>query len=419
MSSKTLARKLADVKPGTIFVGVDLGLDSNTAVVITEKAVRLARFSFPNDRDGYDYFHRRLTALREKNCASGVLVGMEPTNYFWKLLVTDLEPRQIPYRLINPYTVKKHREGDQLSRSKDDNRDAFTIADLLRTGKFTLTRLLHGDYAELRQAAALHFRLQRDVSRQKNIVHTSAIQLFPELGRFFADLCGHTAKAVLRNHASAAMISRMDQETFIAAVRSDFHGQRLRVSKLRRLHAFAHSSVGLKHGLRAHQLALRMHIDTLSLLQCHQEKARTALIDAFLALPEASHMLSMPNLGLITAALILSEIGDPANFSNPHQLIKLAGTQPVPNTSGRKTRSLTPMSHKGRPRLRSSLYFAVLRLIQLDSVFVKDYQRLQTREKNPLTKMQAIGVLMNKLLRIQWSLIRNCTYYNPDHQLLT
>ena len=32
MSSKTLARKLADVKPGTIFVGVDLGLDSNTAV---------------------------------------------------------------------------------------------------------------------------------------------------------------------------------------------------------------------------------------------------------------------------------------------------------------------------------------------------------------------------------------------------
>ena len=416
MSSKTLARKLADVKPGTIFVGVDLGLDSNTAVVITEKAVRLARFSFPNDRDGYDYFHRRLTALREKNCVPGVLVGMEPTNYFWKLLVTDLEPRQIPYRLINPYTVKKHREGDQLSRSKDDNRDAFTIADLLRTGKFTLTRLLHGNYAELRQAARLYSRLQRDIRRQKNIVHTSAVQLFPELGRFFADLSGYTAKAMLRNHGSAVAISRLGQEAFIAAVRSDFHGQRLRLSKLRRLHAFASSSIGLREGLQALQLALRMHIDTLSALQCHLEQARRVLVDAFLVLSEAQYMLSMPNLGLITAALILSEIGDPANFSNSQQLVKLAGTQPVPNTSGRKSRSLTPMSHKGRPRLRTCLYFAVMRLIQYDPVFIREYARLQTREKNPLTKMQAIGALMNKLLRIQWPLMRNRTYYNPDYQ---
>jgi transposase len=419
MSSKTLARKLADVKPGTIFVGVDLGLDSNTAVAITERAERLARFTFPNDRDGYDYFYRRLTALQEQNLAPGVLVGMEPTNYFWKLLVTDLEPRHIPYRLINPYTVKKHREGDQLSCSKDDNRDAFTIADLLRTGKFTLTRLLHGDYAELRQAATLYSRLQRDIRRQKNIVHTSAVQLFPELGRFFADLSGDTAKAMLRNHGSAAAISCLDQEAFIAAVRSDFHGQRLRVSKLRRLHSFACSSIGVRHGLHALQLALRMHIDTLSSLQRHLEQARTALVDTFLVLPEARHMLSMPNLGLITAALILSEIGDPANFSNPQQLIKLAGTQPVPNTSGRKSRSLTPMSHKGRPRLRTCLYFAVMRLIPCDPVFTREYDRLQTREKNSLAKMQAIGVLMNKLLRIQWSLMHNRTYYNPDCQIST
>ena len=43
------------------------------------------------------------------------------------------------YRLVNPYTVKKNREGDHLDQSKDDNRDAFTIADLLRTGGRVLT----------------------------------------------------------------------------------------------------------------------------------------------------------------------------------------------------------------------------------------------------------------------------------------
>ena len=74
---------------------------------------------------------------------------MEPTNYFWKLLAADIEqqPLEYDYRLMNPYTVKKNREGNQLDRSKDDNWDAFTIGDLLRTGKYTQTRRLYGAYA--------------------------------------------------------------------------------------------------------------------------------------------------------------------------------------------------------------------------------------------------------------------------------
>ena len=151
MSNSTLSKKLASVKPGTLYIGVDLALDRNVAVVLGERAERLDRFGFPNNQDGYDYFHRRLETLRERQQAPAVLVGMEPTNYFWKLLATYLEQQQIGYRLVNPYTVKKHREGDQLDRSKDDSRDAFTIGDLLRTGKFTETQLLHGQYAELRQ----------------------------------------------------------------------------------------------------------------------------------------------------------------------------------------------------------------------------------------------------------------------------
>ena len=58
--SRTLPRKLAQVKPGTLFVGVDLGQDRKVADVINGGAQRLARFSFPHDRDGYAYFRRRL-----------------------------------------------------------------------------------------------------------------------------------------------------------------------------------------------------------------------------------------------------------------------------------------------------------------------------------------------------------------------
>ncbi len=124
MSNRTLSKKLASVKPGTVFVGIDLALDRNVAVVLSERAEPLARFGFPNERVGYDYLYRRLEAIQEQQQAPAVLVGMEPTNYFWKLLAADMEQRQpdYGYRLVNPYTVKKHREGEQLDRSKDDNR---------------------------------------------------------------------------------------------------------------------------------------------------------------------------------------------------------------------------------------------------------------------------------------------------------
>ena len=416
MSQRTLSKKLADVKPGTLFVGVDLALDRNVAVILDERARRLGRYWFSNDVEGYHYFHSRLRKVREKHQASAVLVGMEPTNYFWKLLATDLEAQQVAYRLVNPYTVKKHREGDQLDRSKDDPRDAFVIADLLRTGKYTETRLLHGPYAELRQYVNLRERLRRDIRRQKTLVSNIAGQLFPELRREFRNLTGQTALAMLSSHAAAAVIRDLPLDAFVDDVRSVFQGKRLMVSELRRVHAFAETSVGLKEGLQALQLALDEHIETLQHLERQLSQTEKVLTEVFLALPEAEYMLSIHGLGTMSAAIILSEIGDPSHYSAGSQLIKLAGTQPVPNDSGRRSRSKTPMSHKGRPRLRTTLFFASMRLVQVNDAFARQYQHLLTRDKNPLCKLQALGALMNKLLRILWALIRQRTYYVPDFQ---
>jgi transposase len=156
-----------------------------------------------------------------------------------------------------------------------------------------------------------------------------------------------------------------------------------------------------------------LHIETLETLQRQLKEVHTALLDTFWALPESPYLVSVYGLGEITAAIILAEIGDPRNYRNGNQLIKLAGTQPVTNISGRKSRSRTPMSHKGRPRLRTTLFFAVMRLVQVDDAFAREYLRLQLRKENPLTKMEALGALMNRLLRILWALMRDRTFYNP------
>ena len=158
------------VQPGALHVGVDLALEKNVVIVINEKAQRLDHFSFPQDRGGYDYFLQRMEGLRQKHQAGEIIVAMEPSNYFWKLLAKELEEKKIPYHLVNAYTVKKHREGNQLDRSKDDRRDAGQIAELSRNGHYTETRLQKGAYEELRQYATLYDQLIQSLRREKNVL---------------------------------------------------------------------------------------------------------------------------------------------------------------------------------------------------------------------------------------------------------
>ena len=60
MSKCSISKQLAQVKPGTLYIGVDLALENNVVIVITEKAERLDHFSFPHTREGYEFFLRRL-----------------------------------------------------------------------------------------------------------------------------------------------------------------------------------------------------------------------------------------------------------------------------------------------------------------------------------------------------------------------
>ncbi len=414
MAQSNISKQLRQVQPGTLHVGVDLALEKNMVVVINEKAEQLDRFSFPQNRGGYDYFLRRLEGVRQKHDASGIAVAMEPTNYFWKLLARELEEKNIPYHLVNAYTVKKHREGDQLDPSKDDPRDAGQIAELSRTGHYTETRLQKGAYEELRQYASLHNQLVQAIRREEQIVWGLAGQAFPELTQIFKDLGGATNRGLLVSCACAATIRQMTEEEFVAKVRMAYLGKRFGISRVRRAYQLAATSIGLTEGTQAIQLALQLHFSHLHTLQAQLQQVNNAMAACLVTLPEAHYLLSVKSLKEVSVALFLAEVGDPRRYRTVAQWVKLAGIQPAPNTSGKKQRSQTTMSHHGRARLRTLLYFACLRMVRFDPHFAQLYSDLQRRQKNPLTKMQALGVLMNKLLHILWALIQNQTFYNSS-----
>ena len=414
MSNRT-AKHLASLQPGTLFAGVDLGLDDSVVVVLTATADRLDRFRSRNNAQGYAALRQRLQRLVEKHHAPGVLIGMEPTNYYWKQLGYDLEQHQMPFRLVNALTVKRHREGDQLDRSKDDWRDAYTIADLLRQGKFTETRLPHGVYAELQTGYAAYQRLRRDRGRQATLLVNTIRQLFPEFEQVFKDVSRVTAGAVIAAGLLPHVISASSEDLFLASVRSQFTGHRLCVRSVRRLYVLAKDSYGCREATTALHLMAQHQVETIRCLDLQAQRLLDTLLALFHTLPEAPYVLSIQGLGAPAALGLVAQTGDLTQYPHGSALIKLAGTQPTPNTSGRKTYSPTPFSHQGRSGLRTVAYFATLRLIQQNDALHYHYQRLTTRPEHPLPKMQAIGACMNKLLWYAWHVAKRREMYDDQH----
>jgi transposase len=409
--SKNLAERLAMIEPGTLIVGVDLAEKVNEAVFINQQGRRLARYTFSHTREGYELFCKQLSQLQQQEQSPATLVAMEPTSHYWKLLADYLETEKIPYRLVNAYTVKKRREGDQLDWAKDDRRDAFTIADLVRTGKFTETQLLHGDYAELRELSRHYRRLQKDINRQRTLLCIAVGQTFPELRQAFKALTGKTVRAMLKNHSAALHIRQEPEEAFVAAVCQDYDGKQPHRVKLRQAYKLAQRSIALEE-VTALQMNVRHCLEVLDCREKQLAEVEDALVTIFQTRPEAPYLQSL-GLGSVATALIQAEIGDPSRFRNARQLVKLAGIQPTPNRSGRHQHGKTPMSRKGNPYLRTSLYFSCLRLSRRDPAFKGLYHHYRHRRRHALTKMEAIGALMTKLLHVIWALINQQTFYNP------
>lgn len=403
--NRRVADNLAGIKPNTLFAGVDIAELTHVVTVSTPQARIVARFTFANSRPGFDTFFQRLAALQRQHQAAEVLVAMEPSGHLWGPLAQAITERHWRYVMVNAYTVHQHRQGDALDRAKDDWRDSAVIAGLARTGVFTQSQAPQGVFAGLRH---LEQRLQvtaRELARHKNRLRADIATVFPEFLSVFRDLLGATAQAVLEDDPIPAHIVARDEGAWIAGVRQVLRGRRLSLRHLTRLRAAAAESIGQRAGAAAYQRTIRRTLQTLRLLQEEECELQQAIRDEVAQVPGHAQALTIPGISPLTLGRILGQTGDPTDYVKARQWVKLAGIQPTPCASGQHRRARTPMARQGRAGLRTAVFFASLRVIQNDAAFRQAYQRLQERDHHPLCKMEALGAMMNKLIRIIWTLI--------------
>jgi hypothetical protein len=89
------------------------------------------------------------------------IVGMEPTGHYWLNLAHILKENQIKFVAVNPLHVKRGKELDDNSPTKNDVKDAKVIAQLVKDGRYAEPTTPQGVYAELRVAKKIRNLLFR------------------------------------------------------------------------------------------------------------------------------------------------------------------------------------------------------------------------------------------------------------------
>jgi transposase len=136
---------------------------------------------------------------------------------------------------------------------------------------------------------------------------------------------------------------------------------------------------------------------------------------------EGKFLLSIPGVHYLSTAALLAELGPLKSYNNAKQLVKMAGTNPIETESGGKRLGKTPMSKKGRPRLRYSAWSAVIPLFRHNPDFRAWAKRLRERpaHENPLNGKEVVGAALNRLLRLVYALATKQEYYRSPEMVLT
>ncbi|RBO11066.1 transposase [Pantoea sp. 3_1284] len=128
------------------------------------------------------------------------------------------------------------------------------------------------------------------------------------------------------------------------------------------------------------------------------------------------YLASVPGIGPSTIAGLLAEVGSFTDYESPRQLIKLAGLTLRENSSGMH-QGQKRISKRGRRRLRSLLFKAMLPLLRNNNAFQELHQYYTQRAENPLRKKQSMVVLCGKLLKILHALCTKKRYFDGGRMI--
>jgi transposase len=390
-------------------VGIDIGKRFHEAAVTDASGNMLAEsFKFKNDSKGFNSFLKKITAINAD--LSQFEFGMEATGHYWLNLYCKLIDLGCIVHVINPIQSDALRSLF-IRKTKNDSRDSLVIAELIRFGRYSETKLTDPDIISLKELTRQRYYLVDCISDIKRKVICLIDKIFPEYENIFADMFGATSLELLHTYTCPEAIANVDTDTLSEFLKKASKG-RFGLSKAEEIQNYAKNTFGSFLFADSSSFALRQLLEQIKLLERQLDE-----LDSYI-----SQMLSKFNTTLTTingigptlAASIIAEIGDINRFDSPEKLAAFAGIDPSVKQSGEFNGTKNHMSKRGSPYLRRALYLAAVSCNLHNPAMHAIYEKKRSQGKHHNV---ALSVISRKLVNIIYTLMKSNKPYEmiiPD-----
>lgn len=374
------------------YVGIDISKYKHDCFILDQSGETIIHdFVFANSMEGFQAFKTLLQSIASPD---EIKIGFEATSHYTSNLKRFLENAHYSFMESNPALISKFIHAQTLRKTKNDAIDSHSIARWLMTVEYKpYPKGFYHTYS-LKSLT----RLRDSVVRQRSLYMVKLTNIldhiFPEYKPFFKEHFSATAIFILEKYGTPEKISSIpdeDYETIRCVSRGKFSFARL--ISLREL---ALNTVGESNPVFETQLT-----SILTLFKTADTEV-TRLENEIIPLVQElnPHMLTIPGIGPVTAAVIASEYGDFNRFKSPSQMLSFAGLEPGYYQSG-TMEFRGKMVKRGSSQLRYVLMNCVVPLIRFDPVFASYYHKKRLEGK---PHRVALSHTAKKLVRVIYTL---------------
>ena len=382
-----------------IYIGIDISKYKHDCFICNDTGeVIVENLSFENNKKGFQQF---LDLLKSYD-SSNVHIGLEATGHYGLNLKLFLEKNNYSFMEFNPLLVKEFKKSLSLRRTKTDKVDATVICQKLMSVPYKPNSKLFYHKYSIKSLSRLRETLVKQ--RSKYMVRLTNILdiIFPEFKAFFNNRFSTTSLYLLNKYGTAEKIANMrDFDTPNKLSKNSFT-----YAKFAKLKELAKNSIGESNEV--------FEIELQTILSLYNEiDYKINLIDKQIStiVKELNPpTLSIPGIGEITTAVIISEFGDFDKFSNADKLLSFAGLEPGIYQSGTMFTN-GKMVKRGSGYLRYSLMNIANVVIRYNPIFYDFY--LKKRSEGKCHRV-ALSHVCKKLLRVIYKLETQNIQFNPS-----
>jgi transposase len=399
------------------FVGVDWGSEKHQVCILDRQGNIIGERHFPHGGAGLAELGDWLLSIAAT--VSAVAVGIEVPH---GPVVDSLIDRGFVVHAINPKQLDRLRDRFSVAGAKDDRRDGYVLADSVRTDRRLFRRLHVADprLVELRAWSRLAEELTEERIRLGNRVHHELWRYYPQMMKVTDDIAAswflelwtiaptpakarQLRKAKVEQLLKQHRIRRIDAESVIGTLREPAIKVADGVAEAASVHM--RSLIARLQVVNRELREAERQLDKI----CAEIGAAEAASGDGLQRQDVMILKSMPGIGRINLAALLSEGSGPLSRRDYPALRTLCGAAPVTRRSGKS--QIVIMRYAAHVRLRNTVYHWARVASQHDPTSKSRYAALRARGHSHGRALRGVA---DRLLGLACVLLQRQTPFDPQ-----